>query len=70
MTKSQRRVLLVVPRPIRDLEGHALVAYYLKRRFDHDVHLWTGVGTDRQMLDYKPDMVVLDVVGFEDRLQE
>jgi len=70
MTKSQRRVLLVVPRPIRDLEGHALVAYHLKRRFDHDVHLWTGVGTDRQMLDYKPDIVVLDVVGFEDRLQE
>ena len=67
---GQRRVLLVVPRITRDLESHALIAYHLRQRFGHDVQLWTGAGTDARFLEYAPDALVLDVVGYEDRLNE
>jgi surface carbohydrate biosynthesis protein len=69
-THKSRRVLLVVPRLARDLDGHALVAHHLRHSFHHDVQLWTGSGTEQQFLEYAPDVLVLDVVGYEDRLHE
>jgi surface carbohydrate biosynthesis protein len=67
---NQRRILLIVPKPVRDLEGHALVSYYLRHQFGHDVLLHTGPDAEQAFLDYEPDVLVLDWVGHGDRLRE
>jgi surface carbohydrate biosynthesis protein len=69
-TNNQRRILLVVPKPVRDLEGHALVSYYLRRQFGHDVRLHTGPDAEKAFFDYAPDALVLDWVGYSERLRE
>ncbi len=67
---NQRRILLIVPKPVRDLEGHALVSYYLQHQFGHDVRLYTGPGVEQVFFDYAPDALILDWVGYGDRLRE
>lgn len=62
-----REVLLAVPRPPRDLEGHALVAYHLLDRHGIRTRLFTGPDLDKEMLANPPDAVVLDFLGWPDR---
>jgi surface carbohydrate biosynthesis protein len=68
--RSSRRILLIVPRPLRDLEGHALVAYYLEERYGHEVLFHTGPGAGERMLEEAPDAVVLDYLGCDERAQQ
>lgn len=57
---TARRILLLVPFQARDLEGHALVAYHLRTRFGHDVRLGSVYGVERQLLEFAPDVLVID----------
>jgi surface carbohydrate biosynthesis protein len=63
-----RRILLVVPRPLRDLEGYVLLARHLEE-FGHEVLLHTGPGAGERMLELAPDAIVLDYLGW-DRAEE
>jgi surface carbohydrate biosynthesis protein len=63
------RVLLVVPRPVRDLEGHVLVAYHLERAHGIDVRLTTGSDFERRLLEVAPDAVVLDYLGWDSQAE-
>jgi surface carbohydrate biosynthesis protein len=62
-----RRILLIVPRPVRDLPGHALVASHLRKRYGHEVRLYYGSDTTEALFESAPDALVLDCVGWEDR---
>lgn len=72
MTQQQqrRRVLLAVPKLVRDLDGHALVAYFLERHFGDEVILHTGPETEKAFFECKPDALVLDWLGWEDRVRQ
>lgn len=67
---TKRRVLLVVPRPSRDLEGHALVAVHLQDRFGCDVRLYHGGHAADEIRRFEPAAVVLDYLGWRDRAEE
>lgn len=56
------RFLFAVPNHRRDLEGHALVAYHLARRYGHEVRFTNVPGLHDAMLAEAPDVVVLDRV--------
>jgi surface carbohydrate biosynthesis protein len=55
-----RRVLFVVPYRARDLEGHALVGYHLKRRYEYEPVFSNGYDIERKLFEHKPDALVLD----------
>jgi surface carbohydrate biosynthesis protein len=62
-----RRILMVVPHRVRDLEGHALVAYYLRKKYGHEV-AFSGVDELAEcLLADPPDAVVLDFLGWTGR---
>lgn len=60
----------MVPKLVRDLEGHALVAYFLERHFGDEVRLYTGAETEEAFFEYKPDALVLDWLGWDDRVRQ
>lgn len=60
--REQCRILILVPNVLRDLEGHALVAYHLRMRHEHDVAFCTLAQLHEKMLDYAPDVLVLDQI--------
>ena len=66
---ARRRILLTIPRPLRDLEGHALVGHLLERR-GYEVLFHTGEGVRERILRELPDAVVLDYLGYESRADE
>jgi surface carbohydrate biosynthesis protein len=57
---TPRRVLIIVPYKARDLDGLALVAYHLERRFGHEVILTNGYRLESKLLQFAPDAVVFD----------
>ena len=67
---TTRRILLVVPRKDRDLEGHALVGYFLRSRYRHDVFLTNVDGFEQSVLERAPDAVVLDYLGLPSRARQ
>jgi surface carbohydrate biosynthesis protein len=67
MSDSGRKILLVVPHRVRDLEGHALVAWHLKRRLGHAVE-FSGVDeVETRLVETAPDALVLDYLGWVGR---
>lgn len=58
--RERCRILILVPNVLRDLEGHALVAYYLRARYEHDVEFCLLSQLSEKVLAYAPDVVVLD----------
>ncbi|HEY9517117.1 MAG TPA: surface carbohydrate biosynthesis protein [Gemmatimonadaceae bacterium] len=60
ITDQRCRVLIAVPNLLRDLEGHALIAYHLQARYGHDVELCMLSQVDERTLRYAPDVLVLD----------
>jgi surface carbohydrate biosynthesis protein len=67
---ARRRILLVVPRKDRDLEGHALVGYFLRSRYRHDVFLTNVDGFEQTLLERAPDAVVFDYLGLPSRARQ
>jgi surface carbohydrate biosynthesis protein len=59
-TTPSRKILLIVPYKARDLEGLALVAYHLERRYGHQVVFSNGYGIEQKLLENGPDAVVFD----------
>ncbi|MGC8667518.1 MAG: surface carbohydrate biosynthesis protein [Chthonomonadales bacterium] len=62
---NKRRFLIVVPYKARDLEGHALVAYYLERLFGHEVVCTNGYAIPKKLLRWAPDVLVLDHLNWD-----
>ena len=58
--RERCRILIVVPNVLRDLEGHALVAYYLRARYEHDVEFCLLSQLNERVWAYAPDVLVLD----------
>ncbi|HET7564447.1 MAG TPA: surface carbohydrate biosynthesis protein [Gemmatimonadaceae bacterium] len=69
-THRPRRILLGVPVKTRDLDGHALVAYHLTRRYGHEVLVQTLPDTEVAVLEHACDAIVLDYLGWEPRAQQ
>lgn len=67
---NKRRFLLVVPYRARDLEGHALVAYYLERLFGHEVVCANGYSIPKKLLRFAPDALVLDHLNWDFKRME
>ncbi len=67
---NKRKFLLVVPYRARDLEGHALVAYYLERLFGHEVVCTNGYSIPKKLLRWSPDVLVLDHLNWNFKRQE
>jgi surface carbohydrate biosynthesis protein len=62
-----RRVLMVVPHRVRDLEGQALLAYHLQSTYGYEVELCGPDQLVSRLLDWAPDAVVLDDLGWNGR---
>jgi surface carbohydrate biosynthesis protein len=65
-----RTILLLVPYRSRDLEGHALVAYHLERRFGHRVILANSYNVERKLLRHAPDVLVLDHLVWPEKIRQ
>ncbi len=66
--RRQCRVLILVPNIARDLEGHALVAYHIRKRYAHDVRLCNLADLHETLLSYAPDVLVVDRIDSPSRL--
>jgi hypothetical protein len=60
----RRSVLLLVPHRVRDLEGHALLAYHLDRSYGIETHVCNLADFESKLLEVAPDTVVLDYLGW------
>jgi len=56
----KRKVMMLVPYKVRDLEGAALVGHHLKERYGFEVVYTNGYGIERKLLEADPDALVLD----------
>jgi surface carbohydrate biosynthesis protein len=65
-----RRILVVVPNTLRDLEGHALMGYHLEKCLGHEVRYSTGTNLVRDLLSYAPDGVVMDHLSWDYRARQ
>jgi surface carbohydrate biosynthesis protein len=68
--RCKRRILVIAPYQARDLEGHALVAHRLIRRYGYDVMLSNGYEIERKVLEYRPDAVVFDHLAWDFKVQQ
>jgi surface carbohydrate biosynthesis protein len=69
MSGADRKILMVVPHRVRDLEGHALVAWHLQRKYGHDVE-FSGVDqVEERLLESAPDALVLEYLGWFGRMR-
>jgi surface carbohydrate biosynthesis protein len=59
---------MCVPDRLRDLEGHALVAFHLRERHGHEVRLVGPANLESGFFEYAPDALVLDYLGWQDRV--
>ncbi len=67
---SKRKVLILVPYKARDLESHALVGYYLVRKFGHEVVFTNGYGFEKKILTHSPDVVVMDHLAWNFKVEQ
>lgn len=65
-----RRILMVVPNVLRDLEGHVLMGYHLERCWGHEVKYTVGQNLVRELLSYVPDAVVMDHLSWDYRARQ
>jgi surface carbohydrate biosynthesis protein len=65
-----RRILILVPNKLRDLEGHALVAYHLQSRYGHLVSFCSEQEVQQKLLEQAPDALVLDYLGIHARVRQ
>lgn len=68
--KHSRRILMLVAYKSRDLEGHSLVAYHLERRYGHEVRLTNIYDVERKIMEYAPDLFVLDHLMWENKARQ
>lgn len=69
-TRAERRVLISVPRPSRDLDGLALVAYHLSRRHGVSASFCLPDDVDDACVRQAPDAIVLDILGWDSRMRQ
>lgn len=62
---TNKKILMVVAYKARDLEGNALVGYYLKRQYGIEVIYTNGYHLEKKILKHAPDAVVLDHLGWD-----
>lgn len=65
-----RKILFLVPYKARDLEGHALVGFHLKRKYGHEVIYTNGYGFELKILKYSPDAVVFDHLAWNFKIEQ
>lgn len=68
--RAERRVLISVPRPSRDLDGLALVAYHLSRRHGVAATFCMPDDVDEACVRQAPDAIVLDILGWDSRVRQ
>jgi surface carbohydrate biosynthesis protein len=61
---------LIVPYQARDLEGHALVAYHLEKFYGHKVILTNAYWIERKLMQFGPDALVLDHLGWNFKAEQ
>ena len=67
---SNRQILISVPHPARDLEGCALIAHHLLRRYGHQSILCDVDSLEQRILNDHPDVIVFDFLGWDSRVKE
>jgi surface carbohydrate biosynthesis protein len=67
---STRRILIVVPNVLRDLEGHSLLGYQLATKHGLDVVYSDGRELENDLLRLAPDGVVLDQLAWDYRARQ
>jgi surface carbohydrate biosynthesis protein len=65
-----RRILVIVPNVLRDLEGHALMGYHLSKCYGHEVRYTIGTNLTRELLEFAPDAVVMDHLSWDYRARQ
>jgi surface carbohydrate biosynthesis protein len=65
-----RRILVIVPNVLRDLEGHVLMGYHLARCHGHEVRYTVGTNLTRELLAFAPDAVVMDHLSWDYRARQ
>jgi surface carbohydrate biosynthesis protein len=65
-----KKILMVVPYKARDLEGHALVGYFLERLYNHKVIYANGYNLEPKILEHAPDILLLDHLGWDFKVQQ
>ena len=68
--KHARRIMMLVAYKSRDLEGHSLVAYHLEKRYGHEVRLTNIYDVERKIMEYAPDLLVLDHLMWENKARQ
>jgi len=66
---SERCVLVLVPRPSRDFDGLALVAYHLRATHNVSTVFCAPDEANEACARLAPDAVVLDILGWESRIR-
>ena len=61
---------MLVPYKARDLEGHALVGYFLERQYGHEVIYSNGYGIERKLLEFEPDALILDHLSWDFKVRQ
>jgi surface carbohydrate biosynthesis protein len=67
---SNRKLLMIIPYKARDLEGHALVGYHLRRLYGYDVVYSNGYGIESKLLQHAPDALVLDHLSWDFKVKQ
>lgn len=67
---SPGRILLVVPYKARDFDAASLVAWHLRRTYGHEAAMTNGYGVERKLLEGAPDLLVLDHLAWNFKLDE
>lgn len=65
-----RRILVIVPNKLRDLEGHALTGFHLSRCYGHDVRYTTGLHVQEALRSHAPDLLVIDHLAWDYRAEQ
>lgn len=65
-----RKILIVVPHPSRDLEGHALVGFHLSAKYGHEPAFCDVDSLEDRLFEFEPDAVLLDFLGWDSRTEQ
>jgi SAM-dependent methyltransferase len=65
-----RRILVIVPNKLRDLEGLALTGFHLSRCYGHDVLYTSGSHVVEALQASAPDLLVMDHLAWDYRAEQ